>query len=245
MIYLFLGNDRSKVKGKVDELVKKNSENNNFNFFRFNSEDWSALRFQELLDSQGLFSPRYIVLCDRLFENKEAQDFLLDKIKEAKESENLFIFIEPSLDKKNLDTLKKFSERVEDYSIAEKNSAVNKPQIFNIFSICDALGERDRKNLWILFNKALLAGLEPEEIFWKLAWQTKNIYLVKKTTDNGKEMIGKLKMSPFVVNKAVRYANNWREEEIASLYKDLLDTYHNARRGLVDLENSIEKVILK
>lgn len=238
MIHLVYGIDRPRIKKRVGEILKSFSE-----VFWITADQFSESKIDELSGARGLFVSKYAVVCDGLFENKNSAVYFPDKLKEISESPNLFVFMEGGLEKKELDLFKKFAEKVEELGVAPKEG--KKPDLFNLFLLCDALGERNKKNLWILYNKALSAGVEADQIFWKLAWQVKNLLLAKKAEGGKTELIEKLKMSPFVADKAVRYAKGWTEAELTGLYRDLLDTYHNARRGVVDMETAIEKLILK
>lgn len=238
MIHLVYGIDRPRIKKRVGEILKSFPES-----FWITADQFGESKIDELSGARGLFVSKYAVVCDGLFDNKNAAAYLSDKLKEISESPNLFVFIEGGLEKKELDLFKKLAEKVEELGVAPKEG--KKPDLFNLFLLCDALGERNKKNLWILYNKALSAGVEADQIFWKLAWQAKNLFLAKRAEGGKAELIEKLKMSPFVAEKAIRYSKNWTESELATLYKDLLDTYHNARRGVVDMETTLEKLILK
>ena len=47
----------------------------------------------------------------------------------------------------------------------EKMPLDKKGNEFNIFSLTDAVGARNKKEAWVLYQKALLAGVSAEEIF--------------------------------------------------------------------------------
>jgi len=63
----------------------------------------------------------------------------------------------------------------------EKLPLDKKGREFNIFALTDALGARQKKDAWILYQKALGAGLSAEEIFFKIVWQVKSMLIAKKT----------------------------------------------------------------
>src|SRR3989344_9363077 len=52
---------------------------------------------------------------------------------------------------------------------------------FNIFALTDAIGARKKRDAWVLYQKALAAGMAPEEIFFKLVWQAKTMLVAGKT----------------------------------------------------------------
>jgi len=110
---------------------------------------------------------------------------------------------------------------------------------FSIFSLADALGERDKKRMWVLYREAIDLGISPEEIVGTLFWQVKMILLahrVKKATDAG--------VKDFPFSKAQRYAKNYSLDEIQKLSSDIISIYHEAHRGKVDFEIELEKLIL-
>ncbi len=47
---------------------------------------------------------------------------------------------------------------------------------FNLFALADALAARDRAQLWLGYQQALLAGVSGEEIYWRaLVWKVKTL----------------------------------------------------------------------
>src|SRR6185369_9649773 len=100
MIYFYQGEDitkgREKANALVDSLQKKKPD---ASVFRMNSENFDIARLSEYVESQGLFSNKYIVFLDRLSEDKNIKEEFIDKLKEIQESENIFIILEGKLDK--------------------------------------------------------------------------------------------------------------------------------------------------
>lgn len=112
-------------------------------------------------------------------------------------------------------------------------------QQFNVFTLTDAFGRRDRKNSWIIYQKALSAGLSAEEVFFKIMWQIKSMLLAYKTKD-----VGETDMKPFPYSKAKSFLKNFKIQEIEKFSEDLVVGYHKARRGEGDIESMVEKVLL-
>src|SRR5690606_36911869 len=52
---------------------------------------------------------------------------------------------------------------------------------FNIFTITDAVGARDKRRAWVLYMQALAAGFSAEEVFFKIVWQVKSMLIARKT----------------------------------------------------------------
>ncbi|MBX4189584.1 hypothetical protein KW785_03260 [Candidatus Parcubacteria bacterium] len=110
---------------------------------------------------------------------------------------------------------------------------------FNIFSLTDAIGARDKRGAWVLYQKALASGLVAEEIFWRVTWIAKSMLLASKT-----ESYKETEMKEFPYKKAKGYAKNFSREELEDLSESLVVGYHNTRRGLGEIETLLEKSIL-
>jgi DNA polymerase III delta subunit len=117
---------------------------------------------------------------------------------------------------------------------------VGKKDSFNIFILTDAIGARNKKNAWILYQKALASGMVADDIFWRaIAWEIKTLLLASKTSSA--EESG---LNPFVYQKAKAYSKNFKPGELEALSEFLVVGYHNARRGTGDIETLIEKMLL-
>lgn len=110
---------------------------------------------------------------------------------------------------------------------------------FNIFALTDSVGERDKRKSWTLYQKALASGMSGEEVFWRIVWVVKTMLLVSKT-----KSAEEAEVKPFVYNKTKSFLRNWKVEEIENLSSTLVVGYHDARRGLVDIETLLEKLFL-
>lgn len=241
MLYLFHGKDTQKSRKKLVETIASFSKKNpHSNIFRLDPDSFDRSLFLEYVGGQSLFSDKLLIVCDGIFKNKDNGEFVLDKIKEVSLSPNVFIFIEEEILKGFLLELEKNSEKVFKFDLLKEE----KEKGFNIFSISDAFGEKDKKKLWIVFNKAKREGMVAEEVFWKIVWQLKNMLIAKIAEDKGDRAIEKLKLSPFVLNKSKKYAKNFTEEELKKFYGDLVILYHESRRGNGDFDSLLESFIL-
>lgn len=220
-----------KANGIVASLLKRQPDAARF---KLDSDNWSRAEFQEFLGGQGLFAQRYIVELRRLFENDEAKETILDSLEELKESPNVFIWVEAEATKKELDAIETYAEKVQDFVVATKTV---KPQ-FNIFSLGDALGARDKKKLWMQYIDAQ-QYFAVEEIHGTLFWQVKSMLLAAKTK-SAKEA----DMKPFPYNKAKGYLKKYSEKELIAMSRDLLKVSHEARRGTHNFAIALERWVL-
>ena len=235
MIYLLYGNDtntsRKKLHILLDGLSKKRPNAEHFYITHENISDYSI---EELISSQGLFEQKYIVVFDNLFIDKDQKDKLLKMIKEMQKAEHVFIFLEGKLDKKTEARFEKYAEKIQEFSVNE-----TKKERFNTFSLTDALGKRDRRSLWTLYQKAKLRYIADEEIHGILFWQVKSM-LIALQSNNAKEA----GLNPFVFNKSKGFLKNYSIEEIKSLSQKLITLSHDARRGICEFDIALERFIL-
>src|SRR3989338_3486154 len=238
MFYLLHGTDtekaRAKAHGLLDVLNKKRPD---AELFKINSENWNAAEFEGYIGGQGLFENKYIVFCDHLCDEEAAVEMILQKLKEIKESKNAFVFLEGDLDKKTVMKFEKYVEKKQSFDLPRATSRGSAE--FKIFALSDALGARDKKSLWVLYQKAKRSGLEDEQIHGTLFWMVKSMILAaesKSATEAG--------LNPFVYSKAVRYAINYEGGELPKISSNLVSLYHESRRGGPELAIALEKFIL-
>jgi len=231
MIYLIQGSDNFKTRHKYDALIESLLTRKLDSLaWKIDGENFDEEKFKELIVSQDLFAHKYIVGCDHLIGDKKSQEFILANLKEIKNSANIFIILEDTLEPKLLTQVKKYTEK--DLSYDKK---IGEEKRFNIFALTDALGERNRKKLWVLYQEALQGGLEEEEIFWKFQWLVKHMLFFKKTREPGKS-----ELKGFAKTKIEKYARNYQTEELENLSTQLVDLFHSVRRGEKEMDIGLE-----
>lgn len=116
MFYLLYGKDTYRSREKLNELVLHfKTKVSDLGFFKIEGESFNEAEFEGLLKSKTLFEKKYIVVCDRVMENKQAADFVVENLKNCAESENIFLFWEEELDEKNLEKFKKHAAKVQNF----------------------------------------------------------------------------------------------------------------------------------
>lgn len=111
---------------------------------------------------------------------------------------------------------------------------------FNIFALTDAFGARKKKEVWILYQKALSVGISPEEVFFKLFWLVKSMLIVSKT-----KSINETDMKAFPYNKAKGFLKNFSLNELEEISESLVVGYYETRSGAGDINIFIERLLLK
>ena len=111
---------------------------------------------------------------------------------------------------------------------------------FNIWALTDAIGARKKRDAWVLYQKALAAGMVPEEVFYKLVWQVRKMLIVENT-----RTAEEAEMKTFPYNKEKSNLKNFKEGELEKLSESLVLGYHKARRGEGEIETLVEKTLLR
>jgi hypothetical protein len=246
MIYFYYGTDtesaRKKAKITVDSLLSKKPD---ATLIKIGDEDLTKNKITELAVGQALFSSKYIVFLYKTFDNKENKELILKNLKEFAKSDNIFIFAEGKMDKSSLTKIEKNAEKVQEFVKPEKS--LNKKEKLaligekiDFFEFADALGRRDKRGLWVLYQDALAEQVPAEEVHGIFFWQIKSMLLGKLCKTS---VEANMKQFPF--EKAREYSRNYKDEELENLSSKLAFMYHEAHRGNIDFFVALEKFILE
>ena len=246
MIYFYYGTDsqsaRKKAQVTIDSLLVKKPD---ATLIRIGEEDLSENKIQEFVGGQALFAQKYIVYLHNTFDNKENKEIILKNIKDIGKSENIFIFAEGKMDKLGLTKIEKSAEKVQEFVKPEKS--LNKKEKLaligekiDFFEFAAALGRRDKRGLWVLYQDALAEQVPAEEVHGIFYWQVKSMLLGKKS-----KTADEAGMKPYPFQKSKEYARNYKDGELESISSNLVSMYHEAHRGNTDFFVALEKFILE
>lgn len=234
MLYLFYGTDRNKALEKALVVIdKKIEEKKDAVVFKVDSENLTKDLLVELCGSRGLFEQRFIVHLKDVFQDENSRDIILKFLKDIKESENVFIWTEGAILKKDFSKIEKHTEKFWEHVLKEKAEFKE-----NIFGITNYLLARDKKNLWIEYQN-LRNSFVPEEIHGTLFWALKNVALAarsKNAEDAG--------LKPFVYGNSKKALTKFSQEEIDEKFWTLTKILGDSRRGEGELDVLLEKWIL-
>jgi hypothetical protein len=237
MLYVLYGNDAEKARAKTNSLVASLcAKKPDATLVRLTSEGNTQAVLEEHIGGQGLFEAKLIVVCDFLLGGKEGNRIVGEKITEMAASQNIFILLEEKIEKQILTKLIAYAEKVQ---VCEQNENIVRSATFNVFSLSDAFGRRNARELWILYQKGKRARLTPEEMLSTLFWGVKALRLAKES--KSPEGAG---LHPFVYRKASQFAKNYSTEELEKLSLRLVMLYHDARRGVHSLDAALEQFVL-
>jgi DNA polymerase III delta subunit len=236
MLYVFHGTNIHKVADKTNKLIADLLTKRPLaQVFSFEGGYFGESDLDALIEAQGLFVEKHIVVLRQTFEVAESRDIVLARLKRIAETQNIIVISENKLLAEYKRVLTKHAVKIEEHAEAKVER-----EVFNVFALGDALGGRNRQALWVGYMTALRSGLEPESIHGTLHWAVRTMLSAVHTTTP--EEAGQ---KPFSYNKFKRYATNFTKEELAKLSESLIVLYHDARRGKHDLKTALEKWILE
>ena len=223
MLYLFHGTNTQLSLSKARTLVKQlHAKKPDSAFVEVDADHWNVAAIQEHAGGQGLFSAKYVVLLNRVTENAEAKDEIGKLTEIMQESENIFIVVEGKL---NVDIKKALEKNAKQTVVSDVEKvgagASGGKRGFNAFALADALGAREPGRAWSLYRQAIDAGQEIEPIVGMLFWKVKTM-----------------------ISSGISSTGKYSKEELHALAEKLITTYHDGHRGVVDLELSVEKLLI-
>lgn len=236
MLYVYFGDDvstaRAKAQATITSLVAKNPD---ALYVRITPDTAADYSITELTESQALFKSEYLVLLDSILTTEQGEVFL-DHVKELAASPHAFFLLEGKLLAPVRKKLEKHAQKVNEFSATDKKTAAS----FNSFLLTDALGARNKKQLWSLFREAKLHGAGDEELHGILFWMYKSLLLAQASASA--EEAG---MKQYPYTKAKQYCKNFTTTELAEQTHTCATLPQLARRKGVSLEVELERFILQ
>lgn len=177
---------------------------------------WESISTDELASlaaTEALFGGTSTFVFVGALAGGRAEEFL-DFAKAFVTSSHAFIFEEEKLLKRETDIVTKAGAKV------EKIETIKKERGFDSFGVTFALGNRDKKKLWLGLTEALRAGEKPEAIAGLLHWKVR-------------DMLSK--------PSGAKYT----KDEMKNLSRELISLYHDSHRGLGSLDLLLERFALK
>lgn len=237
MLSLFYGNDREKARKRLNAALSAlRASAPDAPVRRMSAEDISAASIHELVNSHGLFSPLSVVIFENTFTEKGVTEMMLGSLASFAVSEHVFFILEGELPVPVLSQIKKHAVTVE--ACLKKEEKKNSSAV--VFSIADALGKKDKKTLWMLYQSALQKGISPEELHPVLLWKVKSMILAQQSASAPASGL-----SPFVFARSRQDARHFTHEELRNLSAQLVALYHDVRRASVEMETGLEKILLR
>ncbi|MEI6495015.1 MAG: hypothetical protein WCO03_03060 [bacterium] len=243
MIILLHGNDRvkslKKYRAYMDTLVAKHPE---ASVFEFDTEHFDQAQFAEMIVGQTLFYNKFIIGCDNLSQDKEAEQMIRERTKDMAASENMFVLLENKISKNLLTKIKKHAWKEEEFlspSELAESAAKKKAESEQLFAVSNGIIARNREKVWVSYQEALRAGHDPIEVFWIISWAVKNLLLVITAEDPTK-----LGLNPYVVGKTLQGATKYTIPEARNLSARLMELFHTTFSETDEFAVGLEKILL-
>lgn len=122
-----------------------------------------------------------------------------------------------------------------------------KPKIeTDIFRTIDAIASGNKKQALVLFHKHLQKGDSPFYLFSMIAFQFRNLLIVKDLIEKGCDFSAvsrKSKLHPYVARKAYQYAKNFTIEELKRIYRKLFEIDIKIKRGQILPEAALDLLV--
>jgi len=235
MIYLITGQDFTRAQNTFQKYATIfRAKQPEASVFEFTPEDFNPGEFKEAALGQTLFLTKQIILSRRLSDNEVARELVAGLVKDLAASASVFLFYEPETNGELAKKLAKHAKEVKTFEAKEQIKTE-----FNIFTLTDALGERDREKLWVLYQRAERAGIKSGEIFWKMVWQVKNMIVASTAKDPQST-----NLKPFVFSKALKASRNFSLIELKNLANNLADLLANTYPESEEFNAGLEKIVL-
>ncbi len=204
MLYFFSGTDTEKARAALNAAVEK-------------QKGMSVLRITDAhpladldaaLRGPGMFDEKRVVVLEHVYQNDEMRVVLQAELSRLAKSAEIFFMLEGALDAATRKSIEKYAEVFEHFD----TKATKKQE--TIFALANALQNGKKKDLWVGYQRELIAGKAPEAIHGVLFWAAKQYYL------------------------------RGGSEKARKLVAELAELPHEARRRGEELEYALERFVL-
>jgi DNA polymerase III delta subunit len=235
MLYVFYGNNRKKVADQAQKLVASLlSKKPDAQVFSFEEGESYAGELDALVEAQGLFVERHIILIKQPLQDSENKEYVLSRLEQFAQSSNIVVIVEDALLATDRKKFERHAEKIEEHTEKKTNT-----EAFNIFQLGDLFGKKNKRELWTTYIQALKSGVEVESVHGTLHWAVRGMLLAQNT--DSPEASGQ---KPFMHSKFKNYAKHFENGELNKRSRELVTLYHDARRGRHDLKIALEHWIL-
>ncbi len=232
MLYVFYGTDVIKVREAAWEKVKA-AEADGEAVEVIDASTYEEGMVRDAAGAVSLFGAAGAVLIDATEGNEALTSEVRDTAPALAEAERTFVLMLPKLlaaDKKYYD--KHAASLTEIAAVAEKK--------VDTFALADALAQKDKKRLWLLYQELSRDGAAAEEIIGILWWQLKTLQLAAKTAT-----AAEAGMKDYPYKKAKAALAKFAPGEVETLSLSLLTLYHRGHGGEVDINEALELWLLE
>lgn len=210
MLYLYTGTDREKTRKEMNAAIAKAAQGRSL--ARISDANILA-DFDAALQGGGMFDTQgRIVVFESVCANNEMRDVLMASLKRLRVSSDLFFVFEERPDAATRKQIEKYAEDSKRFDIVKKAERDG-----SIFGLANALKARDKKALWIGYQRELGKNA-PEAIHGVLFWGAKQMALSAR--------------------------GDVEQTRAHKIIAELAELPHTARRRGEELEYALERFVL-
>lgn len=210
MLHLYTGTDRMKARAAMNAAVALLGKK----ITVIHITDAHTLDDLDVaLRGGGMFAGARAVVLDGLFEREDMRERMMGELAHIASSVDHFFMYAEKIDAATRRQIEKYTAKSEQFDLPKKAEKAS-----SIFALGNALRTRNKKNLWVCYQRELAADTAPEAIHGVLFWAAKQMLLSARTDTEqrrGRKLIAILAVLP-----------------------------HEARRQGVELEYALERLVL-
>lgn len=256
MLWVLLGTDRKKINSFIEReampaLPDRPADGRQARanaLQKLDAFSWDADLVRSSIETSSLFGEDSCVLVlEGISENEEASPLLMTFVETMAASSKKFFMIEDNLSEETIEFLESKGAKVSDFrerpaqgwtASGRKWKAKLSDGKFSPFALPDAVGKKSPKEAWIEYQRARMAGIEPEELHARVWAKVRD--MISSESGTADELL----IHPFVHKKAQADFRNWPPRLLQDFADELIDVYHQSRLGGDGLDVSMEKALL-
>jgi DNA polymerase III delta subunit len=229
MLLVFFGTDRTAIRNEAQLVTSELGIAPTI----IEESSYTAGAITSAVGAVSLFGGTECFLIDTPSVDEDFETEVKSALPDMADSQNTFIIMEGSL---LADAKKKYIK----YAQTVKECTAEKEERFNVFAIAEALAKKDKRQIWVLLQQARAVGIRDEETIGILWWQLKALRLAKLTAS-----ADEAGMKDYPYKKAKQSLAKFKDGEVETLSRSLLELYHLGHQGKQDMDTALEAWVLK
>lgn len=236
MIKFYIGEDTYGARKSLREEVALARKESPYSLYvRFDETSYDVGNVRDAFSGGGMFNPWNILIFEDISLHEDGDSFYENVLPQFIDTEHRVYILEKKLTKKILEKLNNKATILEFTPPKKKEIAQNN------FAIADAIGAKDKKNIWVEFEKARRSGRAMEELHGTIFWAFKSVYICKTME---KEVALASGMKEYTFRTYKNYSKNYLVSDLDHVLTELKEMYHDAHRGDGDLGIALERMLL-
>lgn len=249
MILVFYGSDRNRVLRKVKSIEESfyKKAGAGASVFRFDGDNFNFEYFEHILRAESMFGEKRLILARDIFSDKEVAGDVLKIIGGQFASGVTTAIYENKLDKELIKKLEKIGAKLQEYKNTIRfGTGDSKWNSRSIFQVSDMILSKNRYGAFTAYHRARFEGFVPEDIFWGVYRQFKNMLMLSSISGMDPTNIQKeTGLHPYVIKKGLDFLRNFKKSDLEEKFERLMFLWSDAILGSRDLSADLELFILK